>query len=270
MKHRIVASAAMCSALCLTFVPQAEARSLRADKPGEPGCQLTNWNNPQSPTGSSPFTPGGVTLDTNGTDSLVVCTSNSDNTISTASDIPGTTTDANSFFGINSNNGSPYPIATNEAYAATLNANYLATGGLLYQFVSNGTGVNNAFVGNMDAEVVEWTLANKDTELELNGWCNAGITGASLTWGANTYTGGCNSSTQDLIFNGAGSLVGYVNDASRTLTFVSATTLPTDWSVSGAVSAPEIDPASAVGAFTMLAGCLVVLRSGRRTQGPAS
>jgi hypothetical protein len=178
-------------------------------------------------------------------------------------------TDSSSFFISNINTGSPYPIQPNEAYSATVNANYLATGGELYQYVSTGnvTGSGYASAGEMDADVVVWTLKNGDTEIELGengGWCSLGAAGASVTWGSTTLTGGCSSTTNDFLFNSAASLIGYVNDSTSTLSLVTSTNAPPGWSETSATAAPEIDPASAIGGLTLLAGCLVVLRGGRR------
>jgi hypothetical protein len=267
MKNTLTAAlTALSSLVCLTVAPHVEARGVRADIPGAPGCQLSNWTNPQSP-GQSPFIPGGVTLGSSGSDTVVTCSSNGDNSIINTVDATHTTqtTDINSFFVTNGNIGGPeYPMSPNEAYVATGTTGYLATSGQLYQFVSSGS-PGHATAGTMDAQVVVWTLGNSDTEIELNNWCTTGTAGASVVWGTNTYTGGCSSSTNDLLFNKAGGLVGYVNDI-NTLKFISATSLPADWSTkSGTVSAPEIDPASAIGALALLAGSLAVLRGGRRT-----
>lgn len=256
MKHTLAALAAIFSLACLTFAPSAKARSIRADSPGNVGCQLQNWSNPQTLAGPSPFTPGGVTFGASGTDYVVTCNSNSDNSTLTS--------DKNSFFNVNSNVDPPYPIQPNESYGATQNTSYKATSGVLYQIISNGSGANNNTSGFMDSEIVAWTLSNTDIELELNNWCSVGAGGASLTWGKNTFSGGCSSSTNDLLFNKSGNLIGYVKDLGSTLTLVTATSLPTDWTSAG-VAAPEIDPSSTFAALTLLAGGLAVLRGSRRT-----
>jgi hypothetical protein len=245
MKHALVGLTALCSVVCLTMAPRAEARSIRADRPQTAGCQIANWSTNADPNaGIAALSPGGVS---SSTDSVVTCTSSGNNSVDP--------NNISSFFVTNDNVGPPYGMQTNETYGATSNASYLATSGELYQFVSTAN-------GNVDADVVVWNLSNSDTEIELNNWCNSGTTGASVSWGKNTYTGGCNSATNDLLFNKAGSLIGYVTDSTSTLTLVTATSLPADWK-SSTVSAPEIDPASAIGALTLLAGCLAVLRRGR-------
>ncbi len=232
MKRTIATLAAIGSIVCLSYVPRVEARSIRIDNPGASGCQLVNWGNPQTLSGPSPFNPGGISLDpTSGTDYVITCTSNSDNSLDT--------TDVNSFFNVNVNNGAPYPIVPNEYYGATQNAADLATSGVLYQFVSNGSGINNNSAGYVDAEAINWTLANGDTELELDGWCGVGSAGASVTFGNTTFGGGCNSSTQDLVFNSSKKLVGYVTDSTGNLAFVSANSLPTDWTQTPPVPLPS-------------------------------
>jgi len=264
-KRQLFVLAAISSTAFLGFtLPATAARSIRADNPGSPGCQLNNWINPQS-VSTSPFNPGGLTFGANGTDTVVVCTASSDNSTDD--------TDINSIFVTNTNGGGPtYPLATNEAYAAPQgNSSYLATGGNLYQFVSNGSGTNNQSSGYMDAEVVVWNLRNGDTEIELDNWCTVGTSGASFTWGKGTYSGGCNSSTNDLLFNSAGSLIGYVNDSSSNLSLQLSASLPSGWQTSAqTTSAPELDINSEVAALILLVGGLAVAGGGSKDRKPMS
>jgi hypothetical protein len=267
MKHTVVGLVALCSVGTLAFALHAEARGIRADNPETPGCQINNWSTNSDPyAGQLTISPGGISVGSGGTDTLVTCMSNGDNSIVNTvnpTDLTATT-DQNSFFVMNGNDGSPYPMQTNEAFGANKDPSFLATSGELYQFVAN----SSSGVGPVDADAVVWTLSNSDTEIELNDWCTAGSSGASVTWGKNTFSGGCGNSTNDLLFNKAGVLIGYVNDlafgqGTGPLVLVNATSLPTGWS-SSAVTAPEIDPASVIAALTLLAGGLAVLR-GRRT-----
>lgn len=152
--------------------------------------------------------------------------------------------------------------------AATVNTAYTATGGEMFQYYTG------AIAAIPSAQVAVWDLLTgpfgaQETELELNGWCPGG-SGASLKFGGNTFTGGCGGSSTDLLFSQSGSLVGYVTDASDgTATIHAGTTVP-GWTESGAVSAPEIDPASAMAGLTLLLGGLAVLRGSRREHGAAT
>jgi hypothetical protein len=151
--------------------------------------------------------------------------------------------------------------------AATVNAAYTATGGEMFQYY---TGTIQAVP---NAQVAVWDLSNgpfgsQETELELNGWCTNGPA-ASLKFGGNTYTGGCSGSSTDLLFSQSGSLVGYVTDASNGTATIHAGTSVPGWTESGAVSAPEMDPSSAMAGLTLLLGGLAVLRGGRRAHGAA-
>jgi hypothetical protein len=60
-----------------------------------------------------------------------------------------------------------------------------------------------------------------------------------------------------------------VTDASNGTATIHAGTSVPGWTESGVVSAPEIDPSSAIAGLTLLFGGLVVLRGGRRAHGPA-
>jgi hypothetical protein len=95
---------------------------------------------------------------------------------------------------------------------------------------------------------------------------------ASFTMGGVTYTSTGTflptSTDNDFLFSSTGALKGeIVTDSTGTASLVAG--VPQGWSIKsgggGTVSAPEIDPASAVAGITLLAGLLVVLRSGRRT-----
>jgi hypothetical protein len=151
--------------------------------------------------------------------------------------------------------------------AATVNAAYTATGGEMFQYYTG------AIAAVPNAQVAVWDLLTgpfgaQETELELNGWCPSG-SGASVKFGGNTFTGGCGGASTDLLFSKSGSLVGYVTDASDgTATIHSGASVP-GWTQSGAVSAPEIDPASAMAGLTLLLGGLAVLRGSGRTHTPA-
>jgi hypothetical protein len=67
------------------------------------------------------------------------------------------------------------------------------------------------------------------------------------------------STANNFIFNSNGTLFGGVSEDGTT---VIAGALPTGWS--RVTAAPEIDPASALGALMLLAGGLAILRGARR------
>ena len=236
MKYTSVAFTALFSALCLTCAPRAEAgHSIRIDEGNGTGCMSTYTTN-ASNSGAGAFIPGGTYANS------VACTPNS----SSPSDLFP--------------NGGP----VNDS--ATVNASFTATGGEMFQYYTG------AIQAVPNAQVAVWDLLTgpfgaQETELELNGWCPGG-SGASLKFGGNTFTGGCGGASTDLLFSHAGSLVGYVTDASDgTATIHSGTSVP-GWTES-VVSAPELDPSSAMAGLTLLLGGLAVLRGGRRTHGSA-
>jgi hypothetical protein len=235
MKHTSVALTALCSALCLICAPRAEAgHGLRIDQGNGFGCMSTYTANADS---TAAFVPGGSY------ENSVACTPDSSN----PSDL--------------------FPNGTSVNDAGTFNALFTATGGEMFQYYTG------AIQAVPNAQVAVWDLStgpfgSQETELELNGWCPGG-SGASLKFGGNTYTGGCGGSSTDLLFSQSGSLVGYVTDASNGTATIHAGTSVPGWTESGVVSAPEMDPSSAIAGLTLLLGGLAVLRGGRRAHGPA-
>jgi hypothetical protein len=237
MKHTSLALTALFSALCLTCAPRAEAgHTIRIDEGNGTGCMSTYTTNADN-SGAAAFIPGGSYANS------VACTANS----SSPSDL--------------------FPNGTAFNDAATVNASFIANSGEMFQYYAGVIGPTP------DAQVAVWNLLTgpfgaQETELELNGWCPGG-SGASLKFGGNTYTGGCGGTSTDLLFSQSGSLVGYVTDASDgTATIHSGTSVP-GWTESGVVSAPELDPSSAIAGLTLLMGGLAVLRGSRRVHGPA-
>jgi hypothetical protein len=212
----------------LTIVPRAEAgHSLRIDEGNGAGCMSTYTANGDA---TNVFTPGGTYLNS------VACT-------------PNSSSPADLF---------PNGTATNDS--ATFDSTFTATGGEMFQYYTNAIGPQP------DAQVALWNLPvgpfGATTEIELNGWCPGG-SGASFTLGGNTFSGGCNGTSTDLLFQ-SGSIVGYVTDASDgTAIIVKGAAVP-GWTESGVVtSAPELDPSSLIAGLTLLLGSLAVVR-GRR------
>jgi hypothetical protein len=231
MKHSSVGIAASSFLVCLACSPRAQAgHGLRIDEGNGTGCMST-WTTVSDPSGAAAFSPGGSF------GSEIACTPNS-----------GSPADL-----------FPNGVSANDASTAIGGgALYLATGGEMFQFYSGAPSATPT------AQVVTWTFANSDTEVEMNGWCGGGAAG-SFTWGATSYKGGCGSSPTDFLFNSSKVLIGFVEDNSTTSTVELGSAVPTGWTASGGgtVSAPEIDSSSAMAALTLLAGGLAVLR-GRR------
>lgn len=235
MKCNVTALAAVFSIICLTCAPRAFAgHGIRIDEGNGAGC-MTTWTNVSDPTGAAAFIPGGTYTNT------VECT---------ASGAPSV------LF--------PNGLPANDAATPSGNSAFTATSGEMFQYYTGAIGAAP------DAQVALWNLTTgplgaQETEIELNGWCPGG-SGASFKFGGATFTGGCGGSSTDLLFSQAGSLVGYVTDASDgTATIHSGTSVP-GWTESGGVttSAPEIDSSAAIAYFALLLGGLAVLRGGRR------
>jgi len=187
------------------------ARGIRVDEPGSTTnpCQLANWSPNTDPyAGSISFSPAGTAGAT-----LVTCgpIGSADNGL-----------DANSIF--STNLSAPYGIELNEYYQAVIgappyypfapNSPFLATGGESYNWISSS--------GQMIAQVFVWTFQQSgELEIELNNWCanaTSGSAAPSFTILGVTYSGGCNSSTNDIVFEGnfpdpPTNAVAYVNDA---------------------------------------------------------
>jgi hypothetical protein len=118
------------------------------------------------------------------------------------------------------------------------------------------------------------SLAAGDREKEFNydsSRVSLSTTGtASFSLGGITYTSSGSfvpsGTDNDFLFDSSGKLLGGLgtDQFGDTVVF---TGVPTGWTAgtSGTISAPEIDPSSAVAGLTLLAGVLVVLRGGRRS-----
>jgi hypothetical protein len=234
MKYKVTAIAAISSMICLTCGPRAQAgHSIRIDEGNGAGCMST-WTNISDPTGAAAFIPGGTYTN------AVECT---------ASGAPSV------LF--------PNGLSANDAATSPGNSGFTATSGEMFQYYTGAVGA----VPN--AQIALWQLITgpfgaQETEVELNGWCLGG-SGASFTYGGVAFTGPCGAST-DLLFSHAGSLVGYVTDASDgTATIHAGASVPgLTQSGRGTLRAPEIDPSAAFAGFTLLAGGLAVLRGDRR------
>jgi hypothetical protein len=257
MKSIPVAVAAVCSVACLTCAPPAEAgggRGIRADLPcpygGAGGPNPDLW----APTsGSSPFNPGLVTPNTA--------------TLVAGSTI---TQDQASLAIISAIQYVYYSSPIPPASACPGNEFTLNPNGPLEQ-VMTYTMDNNASVSQAGDVEVEF---NYNTFFNPALATTAGT--ASFTMDGVTYTSSGTllptSTDNDFLFSSTGALKGeIVTDSSGTASVVAG--LPQGWTIKsgggggggGGGTVPEIDPASAVAGFTLLAGVLAVLRGGRRT-----
>jgi hypothetical protein len=248
MKYTLAALAAVCSIASLTFAPPAMAgRTPRIDA-GYP-CLQTWTQTSTLPAEAADFTPAG-----SAGQAVFGCAPNpSDDMFETGG-------------------GPIFNGLYNATFTGTNNDVNLATSGLMLQFHNPNFPNSENDIGS---QVVIWNLgANNilggtgDVEIELNSWCIGDTSAAAagvFMWGGNTYKGGCGStSPNDFLFSSSGKLLGYINDGTDG-SLTRSGTVPSGWTVtSGSTSAPEIDPTSAVAAFTLLVGGLVVLRGGRR------
>lgn len=256
MKHTVMAIVAACSVAAFAGVQDAEAastgRGIRADLPcpygGAGGPNPDLWG-PTS--GSSPFNPGLVTPNT--------ATLVAGSTINT-DQVELAITSAVQYVYYSS----PIPAASAcepPGDPFTLNSN-----GPLEQVISYTMAANASISQAGDIEV----------EFNYNTFSDAALAStlgnASFTLGGVTYmsTGTVlpTSTDNDFLFSSTGALKGeIVTDSSGNASLVAG--VPQGWTIKsgggGTVSAPEIDPASAVAGITLLAGMLAVLRSGRRT-----
>jgi hypothetical protein len=233
MNSRSAALHTLCAIVFVACAAPANAQkhSIRIDQGNGSGCMST-YTTISDPTGVASISPGGTF------ENAVACTPDS----SSPSDL------------------FPESSPNDASGAIGGGASYLATGGEMFQFYAG------AISADPTAQVVEWTLANSDTEIEMNQWCSQGATG-SFTFGGATYTGGCGSGqATDFLFSASKAFIGYANDSTGTLDLTSA--VPAGWTTTGGgtgtVTAPEIDPASAFAALTLLAGTLVVLSDRRQ------
>jgi hypothetical protein len=253
MKSLSVAVVALCSVACLTWAPHVQAaggRGIRADLPcpyggaGAPNADL--WG-PTS--GTSPFNPGLVTPNTAtlvagttiNTDQVELAITSAIQYVYYSNPIPPASACAADPFTVNPNG----PLEQVMTYTMAANASVSQAGDVEVEFNYN-------------------TFSNPALAT------TAGT--ASFTMGGVTYTSTGTflptSTDNDFLFSSTGALKGeIVTDSTGTASLVAG--VPQGWSIKsgggGTVSAPEIDPASAVAGITLLAGLLVVLRSGRRT-----
>jgi hypothetical protein len=253
MRSNTAAAVALCCVACLAWVPVAEAggaHGISADLPcpyGGAGAPNANAWSPISAT--SPYNPGLVTPNA----AALVSGSN---------------------------------ISQDQVQLSIVSA-------VQYVYYSNpipavGNCSGDPFTVNPNGpleQVMTWTMANNasisqagDVEVEFNynTFFNPALATtagtASFTMGGVTYTStGAvlpTSTDNDFLFSSSGALKGeIVTDSSGNASLVAG--VPQGWTIKsssggGTVTAPEIDPASAVAGFTLLAGLLAMLR-GRRT-----
>jgi hypothetical protein len=254
MKSISAAVVALCSVACLTWAPPAEAggaKGIRADLPcpygGAGGPNPDLWG-PTS--GTSPFNPGVVTPNT--------ATLVAGSTITTDQAELSITSAIQYVYYTN-----PIPPASDcAADPFTLNSNGPLEQVMTYTMAANAS-VSQA--GDLEVEFNYNTFFNPTLAT------TAGT--ASFTMGGVTYTSSGTllptTTDNDFLFSSTGALKGeIVTDSSGNASLVAG--VPVGWIIKsgggggGTISAPEIDPASAVAGVTLLAGLLAMLR-GRRT-----
>jgi hypothetical protein len=232
MKHTSLALTALFAVVSLSGAMRAQAQghSIRIDQGSSTsiGC-MTTWTEVSDAAGLASISPGGTY------GSSVAC-------------VPNSSSPADLY---------PNGVSANDSSTAIGGgSSFAANGGEMFQYFAGSPGAQPT------SQVVEWTLANSDIEVEMNGWCPTGSAG-KFTLGGSTYTGGCGTSATDFLFNSAKGFIGYVNDTTNTVELVSS--VPTGWTSSGTVSpAPEMDVSSSIAALLLLAGGLAVIRDGRR------
>jgi len=255
MKHAIVGLTALCSVVCLTLAPHAEARGIRADIPSPYGCGGGTWS-PAAGAPTSPYNPGDITPNS----ATLTSGPNTDDLGTYGAFSPLSASSATMYLWYSS----PIPSV---AVCSPPNPTSPIEQVMVYNLESYSQSSDNNSV-LLNGNTVQLPVG--DTEVEFN-YALSGATGqASFKMGGVTYTSNGIipvNTDNDFLFNSNGSLAGALGVDSNGNVIVTSG-LPSGWSAtSGTVSAPEIDPASAFGALTLLAGCLAVMQGGRRTIG---
>jgi hypothetical protein len=245
MKYALLGLTALCSVVCLTMAPRAEARSIRADTNPSNGWNACTTINPCAslPTGltfnpfgsdptaaPSPTLTGGLSLlvpdAQGGPDAQTPCISSGCGATGWSTPVPGVAL--------------AYTSGATQAQVVLFNLsnNPLET-------------VYGPALDSLGNPIPLGSASGTAWEIGFN-YSSTPTTSASLAFGGNIYT----ASAQTLSPANLNEFV-YFNGALYA---------PTGWTeTSATVSAPEIDPSAAIAALTLLAGCLAVLGGGRRT-----
>lgn len=249
MKHTYAAIAAACTVVFLTCAPRAEAggRGTRSDLPcpygGAGPVNPTLWS-PITPTPPSPFNPGAPTANY----AALVAGSN-------------ITTDSGQGGGLDIIGATQY-----DWYANPLPA------------VSTCSDPNAIIAGPIE-QVIDYkltaggslNLASGDTEVQFNYDPSVDSTKgvASFTMDGVTFTSTGpllpTGTDNTFLFSASGALLGALTLDPNSGDTILTAGVPSGWTESGGtVSAPEIDPSTAIAALSLLAGGLAILR-GRRS-----
>jgi hypothetical protein len=241
----------------LACAPRAEAggHGIRADLPcpygGAGPPNPTEWK-PVTPTPSIPFNPGAPTANSA---VLVAGSGITTDDFSVGYSITGAT--QYDWF------TNPIPDVTTGCPDPTSTAPLPVEQVIDYTLAAGQDGSNG--LPPLPAAATEEVVFNYDAILK-----NAAGT-ASFTLGGSTFTslGGTlpTLTDNDFIFGANGLFLGSISTDSLSPVFSSA--VPQGWTCTGScggtvAAAPEIDPASSIAAFTLLAGGLAVLRGRRK------
>jgi hypothetical protein len=257
MRSVVTAFAILISVSSLTAVPLAHAsgnRGIRADLPcpygGSGNLDSSFWT---STSGPIPYNPGLVTpfsatlvggsSITTDDDSLTVTAATQYDYYSSA--IPGKSFCVTNPFGANG------PLEQV----------------IVYKLAAGNT-VSGVELAGGDIEVE----FNYDTASTPALATTAGT--ASFTMGGVTYasTGGHlpTGTDNDFVFTSTGKYVGELSNSNNETPALTANLAPQGWTASsgggGTASAPELDATSAMSALTLVMGCLLVARGGRRSR----
>jgi hypothetical protein len=254
VKHSLVALTVICSVAALACAPRAEAggHGIRADLPcpyGAAGPPNPDEWSPVTPTPSIPFNPGAPTANS----AVLVAGSNiTTDDLSVGYTITGAT--QYDWF------TNPIPDVSTGCPDPTSTAPQPVEQVIDYTLAAGQTGPNG-----LPAAATEEVVFNYDSSLK------DGVGTASFTLGGSTFTslGGILPTTtdNDFIFGAGGVFLGSINTGNPANLFSSA--IPDGWACTGScggtvAAAPEIDSASSIAAFTLLAGGLAVLRGRRK------
>jgi hypothetical protein len=256
MKYLSIALVTLCS---LTYVSGAEARNagIRADLPCPFGPGSGAWTANSTPSPYNAGLAGTVLVTLQGNIAGILASDEFGQDITSA-------VQYDSY-------AAPPTAPVGGCTASTVSTGPLAQ--VLDYGMANSTFALSVFTGGVDTGTTLNLGGLREVEFNYDqARLSAGTTGtASFTIGGVTFTsnGGLIpfATDNDFLFDSTGKLLGALaTNGSGTVVVMTGT--PTGWTASsggGTTTVPEIDPASAAAALTLLVGGLAILRSRRRT-----